>query len=430
MTDTIDKDDPLWALKLCNVIGDNGAWSLEPTDGKKKGEGITILHPDTGYTKHPELVDDSRIFMDHSIDVERNLSRNFREGPIVDGKLLNASDLLDGKTPGHGTNTSSVIVAGENSARDNGFPNYSGRNIIGIAPLAKLIPCRVCNFVILSSINDHIDIQKKFNVPGTKFQIPYTKEGFYEEGYKYINKLGNHEQALINAIYHAIDPKNSEIKKEIGVISMSLAVMSRVIGRESVALNNALKSARENGIVVCAAAGQIPKLGKQGGTIASFISGDMKFIAYPAQNQNTIAVAACDHTYRAYNEGFYGPAIDITAPGVNVWRAETVKNDDGEEVYTSSPSTGTSYATALTAGACALWQAYHGRNYLITKYDNEKKYIFDAFKWCLYDSCDKDINGWHDDEDHRGKGFLNVKSLLECSLPDKAILKTADNRSS
>ena len=87
-----------------------------------------------------------------------------------------------------------------------------------------------------------------------------------------------------------------------------------------------------------------------------------------------------------YNAGHYGPEVDITAPGLYIWRAVSTKAVNGVRAYKVAPSEGTSYATALVAGACALWQAHHGRTNLIATYG--RSLIFDLFRWALFTSCD------------------------------------------
>ena len=70
----LTESDNEWALQLCSVPA---AWALTPPSysgygqGKAQGEGITVVHPDTGYTEHPELMQDGRYLID------RSFSRNF-----------------------------------------------------------------------------------------------------------------------------------------------------------------------------------------------------------------------------------------------------------------------------------------------------------------------------------------------------------------
>jgi hypothetical protein len=86
------------------------------------------------------------------------------------------------------------------------------------------------------------------------------------------------------------------------------------------------------------------------------------------------------------------------------------------EGYSVLPSgKGTSYATAIVAGACALWQAHHGRANLIRDYG--LPLIFDLFKKVLKDSCDKPQD-W--DTAKYGAGVLDAVALLNHPLPPRA----------
>ena len=62
---------------------------------------MTVAHPDTGYTPHPELADPGRLLIDLGFDFDDD-----------DADALDDLDegFLD--NPGHGTGTGSVIVNG------------------------------------------------------------------------------------------------------------------------------------------------------------------------------------------------------------------------------------------------------------------------------------------------------------------------------
>ena len=58
-----DKD---WAIKHAKA---DKAWALTPKEtGKKYGEDIYVLHPDTGYTNHPELIEGNRVSTGRTLD--------------------------------------------------------------------------------------------------------------------------------------------------------------------------------------------------------------------------------------------------------------------------------------------------------------------------------------------------------------------------
>ena len=100
-----------WAPDLIKV---REAWKVPSTNGKSQGEGIRIAHPDSGYTKHPEIFG-------------KNQSMDLKAGhDFVD----NDRNPLD-KDGFHGTGTASVL-----------FSSSKG-DIIGVAPKGTLVPMRV-----------------------------------------------------------------------------------------------------------------------------------------------------------------------------------------------------------------------------------------------------------------------------------------------
>lgn len=372
-----------WVLEFCGFeypLGDPrrpGAWDIPPKPtGKSRGEGITIIHPDTGYSDHPELIKGGRYLTDN------RYAKNFILSEVVPGNpnlRQTARDNLRGMQPGHGTSTASLM----NSERGHPnispvhtpeFPTYTERfeNFVsGVAPMAQVIPCRITDSVILNDTNC---------------------------------------SGLSRAIAYAIslDPE------KVGVISVSLGRYKRLkeeddIKYESLShnLRIMLRVARKLGIVVCAAAGQLKMM-------PNF---PRIRVAFPASDPNTICVAGCDYQYGKLLDGFYGPEVDITAPGINIWKADVIPPGDGWGVskYVVDQGRGTSYATAIVAGACALWQAHHGRKYLIDTYGRDL--IFDLFKKVLQDSCYKPQN-W--DSANRGAGVLDAVALLNHPLPPKS----------
>jgi len=124
------------------------AWNLEPPndEGRQRGEGIIIGHPDTGYTFHPEN------FVDNALE-NRLLWKLGRD--VWDGDA-NAQDDLDSHwesmtkagfvaLAGHGTGTASVIFSGDGKPSNSAIDEF----VTGIAPRAKLIPYRVAPTVVI-----------------------------------------------------------------------------------------------------------------------------------------------------------------------------------------------------------------------------------------------------------------------------------------
>jgi hypothetical protein len=140
---------------------------------------------------------------------------------------------------------------------------------------------------------------------------------------------------------------------------------------------------------------------------------------YPGTDPNTICCAACDINGFEMVDGFYGHQVDITAPGVNMYSAKSKVGATGNEYYTHY-SAGTSYSTAITAGACALWQAHHGRDHLLETYGAPM--MVHLFRWALKQSSEQTTpqlaaEGIAWDGERRGYGILNAEALLALPLP-------------
>lgn len=116
-----------WSIERINAPA---AWALAPPEGgRRKGEGITICHPDSGWAEHVEF-DAEAIVKDLAID-------------LIDGG--SGEDPLNYRGhPGHGTATGSVIVSREN-ADLGGNPGP----VTGVAPRARVIPIRTLKSVAM-----------------------------------------------------------------------------------------------------------------------------------------------------------------------------------------------------------------------------------------------------------------------------------------
>lgn len=123
-------DDCEWSSRALRVPE---AWSL--FGRRAPGGGITVGHPDTGYTEHPELPARALLaekgfdFQDDDADSRDPLS----------GRPL--------QHPGHGTSTASLIVSPRGRQ-----PGFDGPAFVsGVAPGARLIPLRITTSVVLWS---------------------------------------------------------------------------------------------------------------------------------------------------------------------------------------------------------------------------------------------------------------------------------------
>jgi serine protease len=174
------------------------------------------------------------------------------------------------------------------------------------------------------------------------------------------------------------------------VISMSLGGVT-----PSGALERAVAYAVSQGVVVLAAAGNV-----------------WPWVVYPARLDQVIACAACNCQRGVWDKSASGETVDVTAPGESVWVArpgtEAGQTDDIVDV-----GSGTSYAVATTAGACALWLAYHGRDALIARYGKDQ--IAGVFKEVLMSRGVDTPSGWKTDK--HGAGILNAEKLLTAQLP-------------
>ncbi|MCB0165774.1 MAG: S8 family serine peptidase [Anaerolineae bacterium] len=308
-----------WALTLCSVPT---AWQLPlPGNGhgKRYGEGIVVGHPDTGYTRHPEIWDPARLLVGQGYDFESADS--------------NAEDPLVGPTPGHGTSTASVIMSSVISGVD-------GIYVTGAAPATSLAPLRVATSVV------HLSFAN-----------------------------------LTQALYFAADQGHH-------VISMSLG---GPVG--SSALQRAIRYALDRGVILLAAAGNY-----------------WPWVVYPAKYDEVIAVAACNCQRGVWAYSSKGPAVDVTAPGEEVW----VASSERDGTFINRRGSGTSFAVAITAGICALWLAHHGRDYLIERYG--AAHLAAVFKELVITAGVDTPPGW--DSTRYGAGIVNAHKVLAAALPD------------
>ena len=352
-----------WILEFSGI---QKAWEYSAASGKpSRGDGIVIVHADTGFTEHPELLKGSRLLIAEG--------RNFIEEPGSP-----PTDPLKGlfpfAFPSHGTGTGSVIMSGEGHPFTIADPELEGRYsppysethfVTGVAPLAKLVPCRVATSVILNDMSD---------------------------------------ANLALALYHAIALASRDtLPLNVGVVCASL-------GRRQQAVENSLRSAvletRNKGIIICCAAGQLSE---------HMAIAKMFKPMFPSCDANAVCVAACLSNHEMLTGAFYGSAIDITAPGKNIWRAWSDKRRQHKATtisYTVSQSYGTSHANAIVAGSCALWQAHWGRDWLLNRYTPEL--LLDLFKFALAASADTRGDSW--DTLKNGAGVLDVEALLTIDL--------------
>ncbi len=131
------RDDPKTTGKfewLLDTMKVKPAWQLFTSHAP--GHGVAVGHPDTGYTRHPEI-DDARLRPERGYDFEDDDTD--ATDPLTGGPL---------RSPGHGTATASVIFSATGAPA--GLPATAF--VSGTAPGATLVPIRTTNSVVLWSM--------------------------------------------------------------------------------------------------------------------------------------------------------------------------------------------------------------------------------------------------------------------------------------
>lgn len=174
------------------------------------------------------------------------------------------------------------------------------------------------------------------------------------------------------------------------VISMSLG------GRPMKALHAAIQHATANHLLVVCAAGN-----KVGITV------------WPANYKESIAVAASNSQDRPWVWTSRGPAVDISAPGEDVWKADP--DTTGVAV---SPGSGTSYATATLAGVAALWLAFHHKHSLAALANSQNQKLQEVFREAIKSTA-RTPSGWN--TNLYGAGIVDAEYLLNYPATKVAI---------
>jgi serine protease len=183
------------------------------------------------------------------------------------------------------------------------------------------------------------------------------------------------------------------------VISISMG------GLFSWRLREAVRYAKSQGVIICAAAGNYAP-----------------FVGWPGAYDEVIACAASNVRGGTWKWGCRGRAVDVTAPGESVWRA-TVRREGKNLVYDVGRGNGTSLATTTTAGVAALWLSHHGRDSLIARYGLAN--VADVFQRVLCETCVK-FPGWQ--EGKFGAGLIDAVAALEAELPAASTARESSMR--
>lgn len=187
---------------------------------------------------------------------------------------------------------------------------------------------------------------------------------------------------VCRALYHAAD-------SGCHVVSMSLG---GAWGAES--LHDAIQYAIGKGVILISAAGN-----------------HTRSVIYPARYPEVVALAASNARDGLWSGTALGSRVDVTAPGESVWRGHVALDAMGRPKYTVARGSGTSYATAATAGVCALWLHRHGYDALHARYGAGLANVFRS----LLQSSARRVPGWP--TDRAGTGIVDAHALLGTPLP-------------
>lgn len=162
-------------------------------------------------------------------------------------------------------------------------------------------------------------------------------------------------------------------------------------------LRVAIQEAIESGIIVIAAAGNPPA----------------SKVVFPASMEEVVTVAATDPKGSPCRWSCRGEEVDVSAPGEGIYRARMKRRF--KKKHDVAPSSGTTYACTLVAGAAAIWISLHGRE-TIEKSSGGKANVCKLFKQLLMESASKSRPvGW--DTKNFGAGILDAVELMKCPLP-------------
>jgi hypothetical protein len=311
-----------WSLEVMNV---GTAWNRLAAAGKNRGGGIRIGHADTGITFHRQMLNPTQFDLANSFDFVRNTAGAF--DPLPPRTSFNAR----GDVPGHGTMTSSVLIALDATTDQS--------SLSGMAPDATVVPTRVTRSVVIAP-------------------------------------FGPLAQGINHAWQHSCN-----------IISISLG---GVAGRITY---TAVRNCYSRGMLICCAAGQCQpfvlfpailheaiacggtRLREHGSTRAESYwtpSSDGPIdIAAPAE---MVRVAVADTSSHDSNMG-------ITHAGTPSDPFDAINSEEG-----------TSFATAAVAGIGALWLKFHEDKDLVGRYRHRRP-LNDVFRQLLKETA-RQPHGW------------------------------------
>ena len=176
------------------------------------------------------------------------------------------------------------------------------------------------------------------------------------------------------------------------VVNVSLGVFGAVVAK---AMRQAIDEAYEAGVIVVCAAGNI-----------------VNPVVAPARLARTLAVGGVTADDVPWAGSSYGPETDFSGYAAGIRRANV---EPGPKYGYAGGGDGTSYATAMTSGAAALWLAHHGPA-LDAAYPQAWQRV-EAFRTLAQQNA-RVPTVWNPGA--FGTGILDIGALLRAALPPAA----------
>lgn len=200
---------------------------------------------------------------------------------------------------------------------------------------------------------------------------------------------GHAQKEMAAALNYLVDTA------KVSVVNLSMGFLPHTPIK---ALKQAINHAYMSGVIFVCAAGQ-----------------PLRQVVSPAHMRRTIAAAGTAIGSIPWGGSAYGPTVDWSAPAKQIYRANM--QTGGVAVY-GGGGDGTSYATAISTGAAALWMARHG-DALSLKYPEGWQRV-EAFKVAAKKTARLMPN---QQPGSFGAGILNIADLLNFALPEPTSLE-------
>jgi Subtilase family len=181
----------------------------------------------------------------------------------------------------------------------------------------------------------------------------------------------------------------------VDVVNLSMGSVPRYLSKKAKA---AVNNAYENGVILICAAGQ-----------------HVSSVVGPACFGRTIAVGGTTSEDLLWAKTSRGVEIDWSAPAADIRRATSSKSQRPYRYEDNGD--GTSYATALTSGAAALWLTFRGAS---MGHYTERWQRIEAFK-ALASATARIPPVWGPGV--AGAGILDVFGLLSATVPAPGVLQ-------